>query len=457
MRRHILLSEVEGKPAVCFDTGLEPRSFARTKMSQSLIEKGYIVNSDGTNEVWRSSGVCEHGGHMRVWGKPFNGERFDIILNKIDANKDISSKLQAVYYWLKAKMFLGDEHTTLNPAATFIGSDGSVYFSPPNLSSRCLHVEGVVLDKYNCPDLMDMDAAAFCAAAMLYQIFSGTLPYTSDETIYQDMREGIYMPIHLAAPGLNKNLCSLIQNALLLPVEKKNRNSAKKNALDIINNLIKILSDKSINLFGEVSIDDSKKQEAEKNIYLFKQNVIVKTERFAIRNKFPLMGIAGGIFFVLFIIFSTMGGSKSRPTTAGMLPDSIVFAYYNAFSNLDHVFMEACVQGSDPVIKSDINAAVTFYAVAKTRQAYTPAGTSQIIPARAWQDSGGELPAPDVFGVTELTVEPAGGDSYSLIMFRANYNLWAPNEHARRRTDTLTLQQDRRKNWRITEILRVER
>jgi len=456
MRRHILLSEVEGKPAVCFDTGLEPRSFARTKMSQSLIEKGYIVYPDGSSEVWRSSGVCEFGGHMRVWGKSFDGERFDALLNKADA--DQTDTLQLVVFWLKAKMFLGDEHSTLNPAATFIGSDGSVFFSPPNLANRCLHVEGFNLDRFNCPDLTDMDAAAFCAGAMLYKILSGTLPYTTDETMYQDMREGIYMPIHLAAPGLNKELCSLIQNALLLPVAKKGRNVHKKTALDIIGAMLNFLTDESKVLFDEILIEESKKQEKEKKSYLFKKNFVIKSKRFAVRNKYPLMGIAGGLCFILFIVFSTTSGIKNRPSTANMLPDSVVYAYYNAFSNLDHVFMEACIQGSDPIIKNDINAAAGFYAVVRTRQSYSPTGAMPIIPARAWQDSGGEFPAPDVFGVTDLTLEHLIGSEFdNMIIFRVNYNLWAPNEHARRRTDTLTLRQDRRKNWRITEIIRVER
>ena len=456
MRRHILLSEVEGKPAVCFDTGLEPRSFARTKMSQSLIEKGYTVHPDGSNEAWKSSGVCEFGGHMRVWGKPFNGERFDSLLNKPDAKQ--ADILQLVVFWLKAKMFLGDEHSTLNPAATFIGSDGSVFFSLPNLANRCLHVEGYSLDRFNCPDLTDMNAVAFCAAAMLYKILSGTLPYTSDETMYQDMREGIYMPINIAAPGLNKELCNLIQEALFLPVEKKGRHSHKKNAQDIIGSMLNILTDKSITLFNEVSTEENKKKEKEKKNYLFKRNVIVKTGRFAVRNKYPLMGIAGGLLFVLFIVFSMSSGVKNRPSTVGMLPDSVVYAYYNAFSNLDHIFMEACIQGSDPIIKNDINAAAGFYAVARTRQSYSPAGTPPIISARAWQDSGGELPATDVFGVTDLALEHLIGSEFdNMIIFRVNYNLWAPNEHARRRTDTLTLRKDRKKNWRITEIIRVER
>ncbi len=57
--QRIYLSNIEEKQAICFDTGLDPRSFARTKMSQSLIECGYIVYPDGSREVWKPSSVNE--------------------------------------------------------------------------------------------------------------------------------------------------------------------------------------------------------------------------------------------------------------------------------------------------------------------------------------------------------------------------------------------------------------
>ena len=465
MRRHILLSEVEGKPSVCFDTGLEPRSFARTKMSQSLIEKGYTVNPNGTHEVWTSSGVCEFNNHMRVWGKPFSGERFDSILSASEnGDEQKQTTLNAIVHWIKAKMFLGDTYTTLNSAATFINQDGSVFFSPPNLSNRCLHVEGMEYDFFNCPDLMGMDAAAFCAAAMLYKTLTKTLPYSNKETLYQDMREGVFLPPHIAAPNLNKELCSLIQAALCLPVTKKTSSYKKKDALDILNQILSLLTENSNStiqvslLFNQLSAEENRKHEKERKNYLFKQKVLTKTKRFTARNKYPIIGSAIGVFFILFVIFSTMDGLKKRPTTEGMLPDSVVFVYYNAFNSLDHILMEASSQGSDPVIKSDINAITTYYAILKTRQSYENTSVLPFISARAWKESGGELPAPDVFGITDITFDHIEGNEYdNMIVYRANYLLWSPNEHARERTDTLFLRRDRKKNWRITEILRTER
>jgi len=263
----IYISNVEEKQAICFDTGLDPRSFARTKMSQSLIECGYIVYPDGSHEVWKSSGVNEINGNMVVWGTPFFGDRLDLLLSNLEFSGSESlqtAALHGVLHWLRAKMFLGDTYSSLNPGATFVirkdGKDprypeGSVFFAPPALSNRCLLVEKTesqtkqssshdsvkrqkktknyereisseivpVLDRYSCPDLIGMEATAFCAGAMLYKILTKSYPYPSDETIFQDMREGIFLPPHLAATALNKNLCGIINSALLCRLKKENR------------------------------------------------------------------------------------------------------------------------------------------------------------------------------------------------------------------------------------------
>jgi hypothetical protein len=463
MEQRIHITEVNNQSVLCFDTGLDPRSFARTKMSQSLIDPGYIVNPDGTHEVWKAAGVNETGGFMRVFGQYVPGKRLDLLLEEIGSISQLpvlkQEALEAVINWSKAKMFLGDTRSAVNPGASFVSKDGNVFFAPEHISSRCLFIEGNKLDSYNCPDLNGMDTSAFCAGVMLYKILTGSHPYPSDD-IYQDMREGIFLPVHIAASGLNEQLSELIQSALMLPVEKK-KNNVLKSGIDILTNIIEILSGKEnkavsvSSLFTPVPVDKTKRIENEKKNYLFKRNTIIKTKRYIMNNKHLMIGIAVGVVFVLFILFSTVINISSRPTTEGMSPDTVAVAYYEAFSSLNHPFMEACVQGAD---RSDINAASTFYAVLKQRQAYEGSNAPSIIQARVWKETGGELPAPNVFGVTDLKLDYIGGEEEDgLIIFRADYNLWSPfDDFARYRNDILTLKRDRRKHWRIIELLRTE-
>jgi len=521
--RNIHISDVNGNQSVCFDTRLDPRAFARTKMSQSLIEKGYIVFPDGSHEEWKASGVIEINGNMRVWGPLFKGERLDLliednsILTRQATQKSYqTTALQAVVFWARAKMFLGDIHSSLNPGAALIVCDdnaenapaqgkypvGTVFFTPANLTNRCLIIEKTenqkkteysgsakrsagnrkkssyteneqdvpVLDHFCCPDLTGIEAAAFCAGAMLYKILTNVHPYPSDSTIFQDMREGIFLPPHLAAPGLNKNLCGIIQSALLLPVEKRRTGES---GTEIIVKMLRVLMESEnaqgkaeegksaqtngiipiASLFSTLPREEQTRTESEKKRYYFTQNTQTGIRRFVTRNKHALIGSAIGIFFVLFVVFSTANSVRHRPTTEGMAADTVIMAYYEAFSSLDHIFMEACINGAS---RADINVAANFFAVNKTRQAYEQSSRS-IIPARIWKETGGTLPAPDVFGVTDLVIEfLAGREEDNMLIYRTRYLLWSPEEYSISRSDTLTLRRDRKKNWRITEIVRSE-
>jgi len=447
MEQSIHISNIDNSPAICFETGLDPRAFARTKMSQSLTEIGYVVNADGTHEKWRPSGVNETNNLMRVWGPAFQGQRLDLILNDTDSN----AALKALVFWMRAKMFLGDTRSVLNPSAAFINPNGSVFFAPEHLSNRCLYLEGIELDRYNCPDLIGMSITAFCAGVMLYQIFTGSHPYPSRE-IYQDMREGIFLPVHLAAPELDSKLAGLIQSALMLPVDKNPQN---KSGIEILSGLLELLMNKG-NTLIEVSSERREQIEKEKKFYRFKQNTFIKTKRFALNNKYLLMGIAAGVFFALFVTITTAQGIARRPTTGGLTAEKVVAKYYEAFSNLDHQFMQACIQGASKV---DINAATGLFAIVKTRQAYEMTNAPTVIPAQTWRENGGELPSENAFGVTDLTIQHIGGSKENrLIIYRAEYMLWSPDEKfPRNRSDILTLRPDRRENWRIIEIIRTER
>jgi hypothetical protein len=433
---------------------------------------------------------------MRVWGAPFSGERLDLLLGAVNppnqktqqattaeqAAAQQSAALQAVVYWIRAKLLIGETHSTLNPGAAFVscsdGSEnqkGSVFFAPESLSQRCLLVEGAgstaimrsgfseiqrdappVLDNYNCPDLKDTEAAAFCAGTMLYAVLAKAHPYPDMLNIYQDMREGVFVPTQLAIPGLDKQLCELINSALLLPVEKKRTTMS---GAAILGNLLKILMNKeektaeASTLINPLPKEEELRISKEKTSFIKKQNIVVKSRRFYIRNKMAIIGVVVGLLFIVFVTASLAKTSQSRQTTAGMSPDTVINEYYEAFSTLNHQLMEACISGAS---KSDIDVAINFFVLTKVRQTYEPGGRPSIVSARVWKQIGGELPSPDAFGVTDLTITPRGGnETEGLVVFRADYLLWFPQEDApSSRTDELTLKRIRG-NWRITEINRT--
>jgi hypothetical protein len=438
--QRINISDVENEAVVCFDTGLDSRSFARAKMSRSLVETGYVVHSDGSCETWKPSGVNEINGFMQIWGPLFTATRLDTYLSP---QAEQQTALEAVAFWIRAKLFLGDKHSALNPGAAFINSNGSVFFAPEELSNHSLFTEGMELDRYNCPDLTGMAAAAFCAGVMLYTILAKAHPYPASD-IYQDMKEGVFLPVHIAIPNLNKKLSGLIQAALLLPV--------KNSGAEILGDLLKILISKE-NIFRTLTGEESEQLNKEKELYLLKKKTVVKAARYVTQNKLFLTVIAAALLFVIFLAGSLIRGRLERPTTEGLSSYAVVAAYYDAFNSLDHIFMEVCLMGAD---KNDVNLVLNLFLIDRVRQAYEHMTDTSFIPAETWRQQGEELPPENVFGILDLIITHTGGSEIEgEIQFRAEYLLLHPHEpDPFSRSDTLRLKQDRRNNWRITEIRR---
>jgi hypothetical protein len=303
------------------------------------------------------------------------------------------------------------------------------------------------------PDLSGMNAAAFCAAAMLYRIFAGVPVYPSVKDFYQDMREGFFVPLHLAAPGIDEELASCIQTALLQPVKKSaNDSSLLEKMLKI---LMKMGADAPVSaFFRKINKDEEKHLIKERERFIKRKNRTVRIKRFVKRNKVILI-IAGIILiFSVFVVSTTVVSRKDLPTTKGMDPRTMITSYYEAFSNLNHQFMEECLMGAD---NSDVYAAINYFVIYKIRQSHEINSPSSLITAEIWKGSGGTLPAPDVFGVVDLSlVNLEVDDNEAQTKYRADYTLWYPNEPLPvNRSDVLTVARNKKGNWQITKIDRT--
>ena len=449
-------ADVEGKQVLCFDTGLDPRSFARTKMSQCMTELGHIVFSDGSISEWKAAGVIEHDGYMRVYGPLFDGERLDLLIKDAQRTNEKQIALQAIVFWIRAKLLLGETHSALSPGAAFISPEGNVFFGPENLSNRCLFLEKAEPSYFYSPDLTGMEAIAFCAGVMLYKLLSGAHPYPDQVNAFQDMRDGILLKPGLAIPGLDPKLCGLIQSALYLPVAKM---KPKEGGAEILNKFMKLLVNSGgvvsvSSLFHAVTEEEQKRIDKETKLFIGKKNSVIKTKRFIAHNKQAVVISAAVFLFVLLFAGSMIRTRINRPTTEGMCPYTVVNAYFEAFNSLDHLKMEACLMGAD---QGDVNLVMHLFVIDRIRQAHEM-GRFALIPASLWQEMGNELPAPNVFGITDLSISRlSGSEDAGMFVYRADYKLWFPHEPTLSiRSDELTLRLDRRNNWRITEILRTE-
>jgi hypothetical protein len=469
-----MILEADGHRALGFDTGLDSRSFAQAKLAQLITEPGLIVcPAEGPRRIewWKASGVLEVSGAgdkptMVVWGPLFEGERLDLLLDEYEhGNIPFDKVLAAISAWIQAILALGENPpavVSLRPCAATIaqkgGSETSVFFAPPSLAQRCItsahewHVH---------PDLDGMNGAAFTAAAMLYRLFTGgTPPFSADNEsiLHQDMREGNFLPLRFAVPGLNGRLSALMQEAL---------DPVQGNKAKLLGEIAAVLQTDGP-LIQDLAEAERLLLEKEKAQFLKIKTASVKTRRFVARNSAILLGCAAALVAAVFIAVSIAQSRSRLPSTAGMEPVQVIESYYNAIGELDHQMMEACVFGGAG--KDDINMVINLFVINKTRQAYELRKAPSIISAREWQQGGEWDIDTQVFGVTDLHITL--NQSTEETQYRVDYIFWVsallsgepetaiadnrqPRPYYRSDAVTLVRKKEKRKfNWRITEIKR---
>ena len=502
--------EIDGKPALFFDTGLDAQAFAQAKLSYFMTEQGFIVSHDGSVNVWRAGGAVERNGAIGIWGPAFEGRPLDALLDACasdtgdsdactsDAAKDTA--LDALRAWLAASVSLSyrDVAFSLAPALALVAPDGTLLFCPPATARRSLEAEHRWIsggERWIHPDLRGEEAIAFTAAALLYQLFVGTPPFlnTDLEVLHQDMREEVYLPIHLAVPGLNPELAALIKRALMStkdvqgivlhsPPRAGQRTVQRTQRAELATQLRDFLGafgSKKAGLYIQMCTEEEHARIGlEREKFLKKSGMAVKTKRFVVRNTSILAVCLAALISVGLIVRSAIESRASLPTTRGMTTAEVVETYYGAFATLDHQLMEACVQKNTSAIgKSDIDMVTNLFVLNRVQQAYEY--VDKMVPAQDWVDAGSPPTEMTVFGVSGLQLEILDSDeSDGETTFRASYTLWLPGSYRPLEegeeapdpfaaeltvpppwgvtyTDTLTLSLYK-DAWRITDITRQQ-
>ena len=531
MGRQGFIFELDGNRVMGFDTGLDSRSFARAKLAQLITEHGLIVGPSGSVETWKASGVIEYDGDGRatptmvVWGQAFEGERLDLIVDD-DSGRDRA--LSAIALWLRAVLSLDEmsrASVPLWPCAAIVADHGEssrVFFAPPSLALRCLRADGESLysgyEWYVHPDLGGTELvqdhlpsgqaltraasarlrdetakanrrAAFTAAAMLYRVFVGTPPFpaTDDILLPQDIRDGNFLPMRLAVPGLDERLAGLVQR-ILEPNARRNTVTGTIVEKPLPGELLEVIQSPATveSLVRPVSEVDRQSLEKERAQFLKVKTASVNTRRFVIRNAGILASCVGALVVAIFFIGTIVNSRAARPTTEGMDPVQVIESYFNAFGDLDHHMMENIVLRR--VGRNDINMVMNLFVINRVRMAHEFSPTPLIISAMEWKEGGGGPTGVAVFGVTDLHIEQVEirrdpptrrGRRYDgeELQFRVSYLFWVPGQmvggppDAReprqsmeidelplpvsfRHVDIVTLVR-RQGNWRIADIARA--
>jgi hypothetical protein len=429
--RGIIRLEVEGTRVLGFDTGLTVQAFAQAKMAQFITQRGYIVNPGGTVEPWKPGGVVEREGTMVIWGPDFDGEGLDKVV--CDGTKK-EKALDAVRFWIRGRLLLENQDSPPFPwpagALVAASGDGTILFPPESILRRALEATGdpawlAGAASWVHPDLSGGEAAAYAAAAMLYRIFCGTGAFQNPDIdlVRQDMREGVFVPARLLAPGLDGDLARFLDETLA-PVKYFSQKGTKRPGLGALGELIGAPgSRESASYIRELTREEQVKLNNELEQFQKKKNITVKTRRFLVRNTAIITGCLIALVVLVLSVRSILSGRANMPNTQGMNPREVVETYYGAFGALDHTLMEACV--TNKAGKDDIAMISNLFVMSRVRMAYEM--NNPVISAREWLDAGGLPTDQTVVGITgmelvELDTDPEDGE----VSFRVSYTLWLP-------------------------------
>jgi hypothetical protein len=258
---------------------------------------------------------------------------------------------------------------------------------------------------------------------MLYEIFCAVPPFDREDPqlVRQDIREGVFMPPELAAPGLDKDLAKLISGALA-PAKQKTEPRPAPGAMEqFLGSPGSHPRDFWLKTPGE---EELSKIRLEQEQYKKRKNLEVKTRRFLIRNTALISGVLIAALLLFLGVRDFIKNQEGKPTTMGMSPLEVAETYYGAFGKLDHETMSACV--INKAGKQDIEMVINFFVITRMRGAYETS-IDNFVAAGEWKESGSPPTDKTIFGVTDLKIRKLGGDeSGGEIQFEASYLLWSP-------------------------------
>jgi hypothetical protein len=256
---------------------------------------------------------------------------------------------------------------------------------------------------------------------------SGVLPFSGrdPERLHQDMREGVFLPLGLAAPGLEPRIADLVDRAIAGLKDRQ----APRPSPDELARLLEPPAGSAegvrspASFFRDLDTREREKLREERERYEKKRNLTVGTRRFVARNTAILTGIAAALAIVIVFMNSMAASRRSLPTTAGMDSREVVETYYDAFGELDHTLMEACV--INKAGKGDIDMITRFFVTSRVRQAYE--FSSVTVSARDWFAAGAPPTTLQIIGVTDLDITRlAGNEDGDETRYRAEYIIWLP-------------------------------
>ncbi len=453
MSLHSAITE-EKTTRIGIPTGLEPGSFALTKVTAAKSDPGWVVTDNQVVE-WRFLGITYVKGQPWLFGPMAEGRSLAAMLDQ-----PTEAALAALLALARALTLLeqrGVPPFRLQSEAVIYLEEGGILFLPPTImavlkDSRPLDYRIQAFEAINHPYVVGKDCCSYTMAALAYRVLTGEFPFI-DET-EQGLRDRIrrlrVAPPHLARPEIREEVSQLIMKGL-----------AKPGSLSLADWAAALESWQKESPLSAVSDAEraavlaKAREHKEKAGRSFRRSVF-----FEKNGRLILIGLAG-LAVVAAVASSILRNALAPRVTAGFSPQQVVEAFYKSIGPLDHATMEDCVVGDAG--KAEVNEAVNLFVISRQTIAYE--GKSYILDAADW-DAKGRKPVASPFfvhGVTRLVVTRERGEPEPV--FTATYERYArvfedqametaPAVNGRKVTDRLYLRKDK-EDWVIYRIERL--
>jgi hypothetical protein len=427
-------------------------------LSSCLTEEGSLVSGGEAPRCfpWRFESLGEEADEAFLLGPAFVGRSLD----SCEGIEDGLPLLAAAARALDRLSREGRLPRGLVSSGILVGSGGEVLVLPASAASRALAARGPEVRAAAAARLIHPRSegpeadASFLLAQAAYRLAAGAHPYPREaaEAGSSAPHSPPALPLALAAPRLDRELASLVDEALADP-----------GAASLGRWLSVLGKAAERGWLRELEPEEEKELAGRKAAAIEAARRKEAASSFLRRRGALIAGIAAAAVLAGLFASSMLGRKAGMPDLSGLSPLQVAQAYYRAIDSLDMETLE--VAADKKARKEDDNIAVNITILQKTRIAYESG--DPLVKASAWLEKG--KPALDptalLFGVTGLELRDEGGSSIGLGAtreIRARYSLWyieksdtdaAPVPTEDRRIDELTLQKAK-EGWKIVDIRR---
>lgn len=371
------------------NSGLDEYMFGKTSYASFLTQPGMLF--DGENfEPWCFTEVKS----LEVTGKdslqvfyagknPFKTEAKSLLDFYMTNDREIVFNAAYAVCNALTKAALADVNVPLGGAGGIIVEDKKenpkILFLPADLvkySSNTLSVK----DKANVYDcwvnetLQGLPATAFFRGNVAYTMLTGRFPYPAADSLERnaDILDHKFLPVEMLLPGIEPELASAINKALVLTSTVVNEPGKKQKGTTT--EALKPEADFPLEQLkkARTQVPTAEQQkEIEENIqnYVKSRDAKINTKRIIRRNTAALLTICAGIVALCFIIKGAVKSRGEEYTTQSLTSIQTIQAFFMNVNNQDVAALGNFVQGRSATRYTD--AVSQVYVLSKQRQSMT--------------------------------------------------------------------------------------